>query len=60
MRSLNVAKPKNQTGLVYSSTALQGGLHVVLAVRVEINLGATVEGRPLGLILEEAHSLDVL
>jgi hypothetical protein len=29
-------------------------------VRVHVKLRATVKRRPLGLVLEEAHSLDVL
>lgn len=46
--------------LVHSRSGLQNRLDVVLAVRVDIKLSDTVERRPLGLILEEAHSLDVL
>lgn len=49
-----------QNYLVHSRGRLQDSLDVVFAVRVHIELSDTVERRPLGLILEEAHSLDVL
>jgi hypothetical protein len=35
-------------------------LHVPLAVLVGIELGGSIEGRPLRLVLEEAHGMDVL
>lgn len=49
-----------QNYLVHSRSGLQNSLDVVLAVRVHIKLSDTVKRRPLGLILEQAHSLDVL
>jgi len=35
-------------------------LQVVLAMRVEISLGTTVQWRPFGLVLEQPHGLDIL
>ena len=46
--------------LVRSHSRAGDGFQVCLPVRVDITLRATVQGRPLGLLLEETHSLDVL
>jgi len=46
--------------LVHSHSRAVDGLQVCLPVRVDIDFRATVQGRPLGFLLEETHSLDVL
>lgn len=51
---------QGSTGSSRGRRGLQEALQVSLAMRVDIDILAAVQRRPFGLILEEAHSLDIL
>jgi hypothetical protein len=46
--------------LAGSRSRLKDSIKIRLPVVITVDLGATVQRRPLGLILEEPHSLDIL
>lgn len=49
-----------QEPLTGSHGGLDHSLKIGLPVRISIDLGATIQRRPLGLFLEEPHRLDIL